>query len=156
MKLEHDTWVLVADGQKYLLLRNAGDRDILDLRVVDHETDQNPPARALSSDRAGRRYDSARAVRGGVEAWGKSAMEQTDWHRVAEERFAEDLAAQLGDWVSEGRFRHLLLVADPRTLGALRSRYGDSVRSTIVAEMAKDLTNLPIEGIETAVAGFDA
>lgn len=151
MKLEHDTWVVVADGEKFLLLRNIGDAEYPRLEVVDHETSANPPARDLSTDRAGRMHDSARQLTGGVEAWGKSGMEETDWHRVAEERFAEEIAESLGRLASSGRFEALVVVADPRTLGTLRKAYDDALKSRIVAEVPKDLTNLPLAGIEASL-----
>ena len=63
MKLEHGTWVVVADGEKFLLLRNIGDQDFMHLEVVDHETSENAPARELASDRAGRQQDAKRKLR---------------------------------------------------------------------------------------------
>jgi len=155
MDLDNDTWVVVADGEKYLLLRNRGDREHLHLEVVDHGDSPNPPARDLSSDRAGRRNDAARDMPGGVTAWGKSAMEQTDWHRVAEARHADELAGKLADWAASGRFRQLVVVADPRSLGTLRHGYDDALKSVIVAEIGKDLTNLPLAGIEASIRAWE-
>ena len=156
MKLEQDTWVVVADGEKFLLLRNIGDQEFMHLEVVDHETSTNAPAGELASDRAGRQHDAKRKVRGGVEAWGKSAMQETDWHRVAEERFAEDVIEKLSEMRSAGRFRHLLVIADPRSLGAMRTAYDDNLASAIVAEIDKDLTNLPLDKIEASIKAWDA
>ncbi|HMB14081.1 MAG TPA: host attachment family protein [Roseovarius sp.] len=156
MQLDHGTWVVVADGEKFLLLRNIGDQDFMHLEVVDHETSTNAPARELASDRAGRQQDAKRKEGGGVETWGKSAMQETDWHRVAEERFAEDVAERLLEWRSAGRFRHLLVIADPRSLGAMRNVYDDRLASAIVAEIDKDLTNLPLNRIEAAIKAWDA
>jgi len=156
MQLDHGTWVVIADGEKFLLLRNIGDQDFMHLEVVDHETSTNAPARELASDRAGRQQDAKRKEGGGVETWGKSAMQETDWHRVAEERFAEDVAERLLEWRSAGRFRHLLVIADPRSLGAMRNVYDDRLASAIVAEIDKDLTNLPLNRIEAAIKAWDA
>lgn len=156
MNLDNDTWVAVADGEKYLLLRNKGDRDFLHLEVVHHADSPNAPARELSTDRAGRRHDATRNVSGEVKAWGKSAMEETDWHRVEEARFAEELAGKLGAWAASGRFRNLVVVADPRSLGTLRKAYDDALRSVIVAEIDKDLTNLPLDGIEASIKAHKA
>ena len=139
VQLAHDTWVVVADGEKYVLLRNEGDAEHPNLCVVLKEEIENPPARALSSDRPGRMRDHGPA---------KSALQQTDWHRLSEHRFAEDLAALLVNWASQGRFRRLVVVADPRTLGTLRAAYGDRLQSVLAAEIGKDLTNVPIGEIE--------
>ncbi|WP_372609572.1 host attachment protein [Aquicoccus sp.] len=156
MKLEYGTWVVVADGEKYLLLRNIGDQEFMHLEVLDHETSTNAPARELASDRAGRQQDAKRKVSGGVASWGKSAMQETDWHRVAEERFAEAVAEKLLEWRSAGRFHHLLVIADPRSLGAMRNAYDDRLASAIVAEIDKDLTNLPLDRIEASIKAWDA
>ncbi len=156
VKLNHSTWVVVADGEKYLLLRNKGDRDFLHLEVIDHKESINAPARELSTDRAGRQHDSKRELGGDVKAWGSSAMEETDWHRVEEERFARHVATTLADMASAGRFRALVVIADPRSLGAFRDACDDRLKSVIVAEIAKDLTNLPLEGIERSITAYDA
>ena len=102
MKIEHGTWVIAADGAKYLAMRNIGDEVFLQLEVVAQETSDQPAARDLASDRPGRRNDASRATPGGVASWGKSAMEQTDWHARAEmdERYARrrrrrDIASRL-------------------------------------------------------------
>ncbi len=155
MQLEHDTWVVVADGEKFLLLRNIGDRDFLHLEVVEHDASRNPPAHELASDRPGRHNDSTRQTMSDVSAFAKSAMEETDWHRVAKERFAEDVAERLDGWAGSGRFHHLVMIAAPRSLGALRNAYGEKLKSVIVAEIDKDLTNLPIDKIEASIKAFD-
>lgn len=157
MQLDNGTWVVVADGEKYLLLRNIGDRDFMHLEVVEHDEQPNAPARELSTDRAGRQYDATqRQAEGMVAAFGRSAMEETDWHKVAKERFAEDVAEKLGQWAASGRFRHIVIVAAPRSLGALRNAYDNGLKPLIMAEIDKDLTNLPLDKIEASIKGFDA
>lgn len=154
MQIEQQTWVLVADGTKYLLLHNAGDREALNLQIVAHETQPNPPARDLGSDRPGRRNDAARQTGNGVLTWGKSALEQTDWHRVGEARFAAHVAAVLADHAAAGRFRHLVILADPRTLGALRKAFDPALAAMILAEIAKDYTQHPRDRIEAAITAL--
>lgn len=78
----------------------------------------------------------------------KSATQETDWHRASEERFAEGLAQRLKDWTAKERFRHLIIAADPRTLGSLRTAYGNTLESVLVAEINKDTTNMPIDRME--------
>lgn len=155
MNLEHDTWVVVADGEKYLLLRNKGDKEFMNLEVVDHDASTNPPARELATDRAGRQQDAKRKGNGGVESWGKSAMQETDWHRVEENRFAEDVAEKLLGLSTAGQFRHLLVIADPRSLGTMRNAYGDRLAPAIIGEIDKDLTNLPLDKIEASIKAWD-
>lgn len=156
MQIEHGTWVLVADGETYLLLRNVGDRLALHLEVVAHEACPNPPAHELASDRPARRNDAVRQTGHGVEPWGKSAMEQTDGHRVAKERFAGHVAQVLSSFAASGQFRHLVIIADPRTLGALRKALDAPVADMVMAEIAKDYTKFPLDKIEAAITASAA
>ncbi len=141
MKLATETWVMILDGEKFILLRNQGDEDILDLRVISHDEADNPPTRDQASDRPGRMKDA-----GGPGA--KSAVAETDWHALEKERFAKDVTDRLRDWAMRNRFEKLVIVADPSSLGAMRPHYHKTVSDRIVAEIDKDLTNLPIDEIE--------
>ena len=92
MRMDQGTWVLVADGEKFLLLRNVGNRARVALEVIDPGAVDNPPTRAQGTDRPGR-LDHAAA--------GPSTVQETDWHRLEKERFAKDLA----DACRDGRSR---------------------------------------------------
>jgi protein required for attachment to host cells len=87
MNLHHDALVLVADGQKYLLLRNSGDFRNPVLKVEASAERSGAPTRDLGSDQPGRAYSSV----GGT----PSAMEQTDLHQQAEEVLQPKLPACL-------------------------------------------------------------
>lgn len=143
MKVPHDAWVVVADGGKFLVLRNEGDAELFDLKVTRHLEQENPPDREQGTDRPGR-FDDVGP--------GRSAVEETDWHEIAKERFAKDLAARLRSWGLEKRFDHLVLVAAPTTLGQIRPELHEEVRKRLIGELAKDLTNHPIDEIEKALA----
>lgn len=154
MKIAQNTWVIVADGAKYLAMRNIGDDVFLQLEVVAQATSDHPAAHDRASDRPGRRNDASRAMPGGVTPWGKSAMEQTDWHERAEMEFAKRLAGQLAQWADEGRFDKLVVIAAPRILGQLRDHWDARVAARIIAEIDKDLTGLPVPRIETVIGGL--
>ncbi len=144
MNIAHGAWIIVADGEKYLLLRNIGDEELADFRVVSHDEIVNPPTRQQGTDRPGRFDDPGT---------GKSAVQDTDWHILEKERFAEDLGEKLRIWALEDRFADLVVVADPRTLGVLRETYHDAVKARLKGEIGKDLTNHPLPEIEKTVAG---
>jgi protein required for attachment to host cells len=91
MNLHHDALVLVADGQKYLLLRNSGDFRNPVLKVEASAERSGAPTRDLGSDQPGRAFSSASGT--------PSAMEQTDWHQQAEDRFAAE-AAGISNWIT--------------------------------------------------------
>ena len=82
IKLRHGIWVLVADGEKALLLKNVGDNKFPNLEVVQVMEQENPPTREQGSDSPGR-YNDGPSVH-------RSAVEDTDWHRIGKERFAEE------------------------------------------------------------------
>lgn len=144
MELKTDTWVVVADGTKYLVLQNVGWPDQLDLRVLSHDDIQNPPTRAQISDRAG-----ARPMRA---SWGQSAMDQPDVHDAQEAAFAKRLVEKLNQWAEKNRFKHIVIFADPKTLGEMRPGYSRRLKDYLVGEVSKDLTNLAIPDIETVVS----
>ncbi|MBE9635565.1 host attachment protein [Salipiger mangrovisoli] len=138
--LSNGTWVLVADGEKALFLRNDVDERDPDLNVVRIETQENPPDREQSANRPGRMADGGPGQ--------KSALDDTDWHELAKERFADELAEILYKLAHKGRFERIVLVAPPATLGELRAKLHKEVSSKVVAELDKTLTNHPLDKIE--------
>ncbi len=62
----------------------------------------------------------------------------------AEERFAARIADMLYDMEHAHRFQELVVVAPPRMLGELRARLRSEVADTLIAEVPRDLTALPV------------
>lgn len=144
--IAHDTWILVGDGRKALMLRNDGTPQRPSLNVVDVLKDgANPPTHAQGADRPGRVMQSANGKR--------SAVEQTDWHEIAEERFATAIAQKLNAAANSDRFEKLILVAPPNTLAALRKNLDSKATQRIVAEVNKDLTKHPVPEIARLLTG---
>lgn len=141
--LTHEGWVVVADGEKALFLYNEGDGLYPNLRVFKEMEHENPPAREQGTDRPGRYADASGGHR--------SAVENTDWHRVEKERFAAEISERLYKYAHANRFKDLVLVAPPHVLGELRSKLHPEVSGRIVAEVAKDLTKHPVDRIESLV-----
>ena len=144
IKLEHDIWVLVADGEKALFLRNEGDREYPNLQVVREMTEENPPTHEQGTDRPGRLSDGPSVHR--------SAVADTDWHKIAKERFAEEIAARLYRMAHRGDFDRIILVAPPVVLGELRKKLHKEVGEKIAAEVPKELTGHTTWDIEKIVA----
>lgn len=139
MNIHHNALILVADGQKFLFLRNKGDFTQLDLQV---EASRDQPGHATheqGSDRPGRAFASSGAAR--------SAMKQTDFHQIEEDAFAAQAAALLSKRAHAGDFEQLVVVAPPRTLAELRKHYDKAVTSRLVQEIDKDLTKHPVDEI---------
>lgn len=145
VKLVHDIWVLIADGEKALFLRNEGDAEYPNLQVVRQMSGgENPPTREQGTDRPGR-YSQGRSSH-------NSAMEETDWHRLAKDRFADDIAERLYRMAHRGDFERIVLVAPPAVLGEMRHKMHKEVSERVVAEIPKTLTGHPLDEIERILA----
>ncbi len=143
-KLKTGGWVLVADSEKALFLVNDGDETDLNLRIIRKEEQENPPTREQGTNRPGRVHESA--------GHGVSAMGDTDWHELAKERFADDLAELLYSRAHAGRFDQLVIVAAPQVLGMLRASLHSTVAEKLLLEIPKHLTNQPLDKIENQLA----
>lgn len=139
--LTNGTWVLIADGEKALFLRNTVDAISPTLEVIRKNEQENPSDYDQSANRPGRKHDTGVGQR--------SAMEDTDWHELAKERFAHELSDMLYKYAHRGAFERIVLVAAPHVLGDLRQALHKEVRDKVVAEIAKDLTHHPLDKVET-------
>ncbi len=148
MLIRHNALILVADGSKYVLLRNAGDLRNIVLAYEGGGEKQNPPTRAQGSDKPGRAFAGVGTAR--------SAMENADWHQIEENRFAGVIADMLATLARAGDFDELIVVAPPKCLASLRKAFEASVSSRIVAEIDKDLTKHPVAEIAAILGREDA
>jgi protein required for attachment to host cells len=89
MTITHDTLVLVADGRKALFLRNHGDERRIDLRTAAHREREDRKDSEIKTAPAGQSPAPAGTGLSG------DTMEEPDFHRQEEERFARDLAEQV-------------------------------------------------------------
>ena len=145
-RLEHGIWVLVADGEKALFLRNKGDAEYPNLEVVREMHDENPSTREQGTDEPGRHYDTGPANNNGFAH--RSGFQETDWHRIGKERFADEVAKRLYSLAHRGKFDKIILVAPPQVIGELRKELHKEVSQRVQGEVAKTLTNHTIWDIE--------
>jgi protein required for attachment to host cells len=145
IRLPHDTWVLVADGEKALFMRNEGDAKYPNLEVVREVHEENPATREQGTDRPGRLSDGPSAHH--------SAVADTDWHAIGKERFADDIAERLYAMAHRGDFEHIVLVAPPPVLGEMRKKLHKEVEARVVGEVAKTLTGHTVPDIEKVLTG---
>ena len=139
VRIPKDALVLVGDGRRALFLRNKGNPDHVDL-VTERVLEQsNPPTREQGTDRPGRYL--------GADGVSRSAVEQTDWHQLAESRFAAQIAEALERAVHAHTFEQLAVIAPPKILGDVREALHKDVAARVVAEIPKDLTSHPIPEI---------
>ncbi|MFL0355078.1 host attachment protein [Erythrobacter sp. GH1-10] len=146
MKIGHGTLVLVADGQKLLLLRNEGDRKYAVLETLDHEEDTNPPAHEQGTDTPGRTHASVGERRSGYD--------ETDWHERAEKQFAKNSANELERAADTHPDAGIVVIAAPQTLGVMRQHYGNATKERLVAEIDKDLAHHTTKEIAEVIAAY--
>jgi protein required for attachment to host cells len=142
--VSHDALVLVGDGQKALFLRNRGTGQRVELELERILEQDNPPTREQGSDRPGRSAASVGVAR--------SAMDEANWHHLAKERFASEIAKALYRRAHDNRFTKLVIVAPPRILGNLRKEFHPEVIDRIIGEIPKELTSHSVAQIEKLIA----
>jgi protein required for attachment to host cells len=136
-------WVLVGDGRRALFFQNHGDAELLDLRIVETRVDDNPPTHEQGTDRPGRSFTSFSP--------GRSAVQNTDWHELEEERFARAMADRINQAAESGELNAIAIIAPPKALGEIRKELSVKAQSKVVGELAKDLTRHPLKDIEKAL-----
>lgn len=140
MDVPHNSFVVVTDGEKMLFLRNHGDAEFPHL-VVEKESEQESRSnRELRRDTPGRSFSSVGP--------GRSSYDETDSRQLGEDLFAAETAEMLNRRALGNEFESVIVVAPPRTLGELRKHYHQELQKRVVGEVAKNLTNTPVNEIE--------
>lgn len=139
--------VMVGDGARALFLRNTGTPLEPRLEFENIMSQENPATRDQGTDRPtrGAKFGNAPSSQAGAP---RSNIEQDDWHQLNEDRFAKDMAERLYELAHAGRYQHLVIVAPPRALGALRQQLHAEVLQRVVAEVPKEFAGAPIARIQ--------
>jgi protein required for attachment to host cells len=140
LAIQNGEWVVVCDGAKALVLENSGDSKFPDLKTIEVFEQKSGKTHELGTDAPGRSHQSA--------GYGRSAMEQTDWHSQTEEAFLLKVVEYLEAAVAAGRVKSMVMVAPPRALGLIRPVWSQGLRSVVRDEVDKDLVKLPVREIE--------
>ncbi len=133
MRVPHKALIALANGERFLLMRNVGQPFEPKLEKVS-ELDLE-----LTNFSAGVRHQDPAGQRNG----------STDIDELAH-------GAAIAEWLNRktlnGESEPLVIAADPKTLGQIRQHCHKELQSRIVGEVAKDLTNQPMEAVERALA----
>ena len=144
MDIPRNAHVLVVDGRKLLFFKNVGSVAAPTLSLATHREQTSAATRDQGSDMPGTMHQSVGSARSGYE--------QTDFHQLDEDRFADDAAEMLKSEVLAGHIEALIVIAAPRTLGELRKRYHSEVAKRVVGEIAKDIVGRPTDEIAKLIA----
>jgi protein required for attachment to host cells len=131
-RLLHNARVLVTDGGRATVFRNAGQVGKPDLQQQKVYAHDNPPSRELGTGKPTRVNESVGHRR--------SAAEQTDYHQQAEDRFVREIAQDMAADLKAGQFEELIVVAPPVALGVYREAASQQLRKATLMEINKDLT----------------
>lgn len=138
-------WVLVADAARARLFQVEQPQQSLAPVLGEELIGTNLPSREIASDRPGRTFD-----RGGE---GRHAMEPpTDPARYAQHEFARDVVRLLDEQRESRSFDRLIVAAPPQFLGDLRAVMPQRLRQAVCAEIAKDLSKLPLPELQDHLA----
>jgi protein required for attachment to host cells len=71
---------------------------------------------------------------------------------VPQDMTISQVAAQLNEDALKNRYAHLILIADPQTLGRIRPLLHKETQERLIKDLAKDYTNAPLEDIQRALS----
>ena len=131
------TWVLIADGAQARVFGHTGPlKGLVPVEGLSF-SEEHLRNQDIVSDRPGRAFASA--------GHGRSAMEpETDPSQHREAEFTRQMAGMLEQKRRDGAYDRLVIAAAPTALGDIRPKLSDAVRKTVVAELPKDLTGIPL------------
>lgn len=143
------TWILIADGTQARVLEHGGPGKGLSMVKGLDWSIEPLQSKDIDTDRPGRGHSSGGSARSSMEPKTDPAQ-----HREAE--FMRSVAGVLDRKALEGAFDRLVIAAAPIALGNLRKLLSDHVKKAVVAELDKDLTNLPTQNIDKHLDGIIA
>lgn len=143
------TWILIADGTQARVLENTGPgKGLKQVQGLDFSIDPLQ-AKDIMADRPGRAFASA--------GTGRSAMEpRTDPAAYRETEFVKSMAEMLEKRHHHGDFDRLVIAAEPVALGTIRKALSNNVKKSVLAELDKDLTNIPTDKLGKHIDGIIA
>ena len=144
VKIAAGEWVVVCDGSKALFLQNAGDSMFPNLQTREVLEQKVLPTSAIGTDAPGRAHSSV--------GYGRSAVEQTDFHTQQEDEFLRSVIAKLDSMLQAGQIKTIILVAPPRAIGVLRQGYSNALKQAVREEIQKDYVRMPVYEIEKHLA----
>jgi protein required for attachment to host cells len=142
------TWVLIADGAQARVLEHTGPgKGLKQVEGLDWAIEPLQ-AQEIVTDRPG--------SKSGGGSYGGGMTPKTDPVEHRETEFVKAVAATLDRQKQQGKFDRLVIAAAPIALGDLRKAISPAVRKTVVAELNKDLTNLPTAQLDQHFEGIIA
>jgi len=140
MIINRQAWIVVADGGRANVYKNVGEIGEVKLALVRSTNQHTEHTHELGRDRPGRMNDNS--------GYSKSALESTNIHEVAEDRFLKAVIEHLAQDVQAGDCKEVVLIAPPQALGDLRKHLPANVAKVVVGEIVKDYTHMAINELQ--------
>ena len=128
------TWIFIGDGVRARIVANDGPGTGLSPVPKRTFARRAPPTKEIGADRPSTRGAPAGARHG--------VAPKVDWHRVAKQGFARQMAEMLNEAAGRKAFDRLVVVAPPESLGEIRRALTKTTRERVIAEIDKDLTHV--------------
>jgi len=137
-------WIMVTDSRQARIFRYERPKNTLIQLSVKTSAQHWRLAKKLSQPASGRAFDRS--------GKGRHIIER---HSGAEEKierkFLKRLLSDLEKSARQGKFEHLVLIADPRSLGHLREYSGGGLKKYIIEEFPLDLAHVPTDDLSEHV-----
>lgn len=134
------TWILVANSSHAKVFRLTKFPKIEELTTFDHP-ESRMHNQELEGRKPGRNFQSGGTTR-------HAYQPETEPKDVEIEKFAKTISDYICSAHYQGNFGRLYLMASPSFLGLLRQRMNSHTQKSIVAEVAKDMTECSNSEIE--------
>lgn len=130
--IEHNVYIVVADGKRAHIYRNSGSAQVPHLELISGFNQENPSSHLQGTDKAG----TVQAGPGGT----RSHVSEKDFHDAQENKFATHIVETVLNLLTSAKFDSLIWVAPPRMLAALRADMPHQLKAITKREIDKDLT----------------
>lgn len=141
--IEHNVYVVVADGRRAQIYRNSGTAQAPHLDLVTGFEQKNPASHEHGSDKGGSVFSSAGGTR--------SRVGESDYHDAQERLFAKDVMHAVVELDRTSRLTALIWIAPPRMLASLRADMPKHLKEITKNEIDKDLTKHSAHDILSAI-----
>lgn len=141
MRINADTLMVMADGQKAIFLKNTASKGGIKLERLCIMSLNTEPSRKLGRDRPGHSQIGSDSRR--------TSFEQPDYHQIVEDRFLGSVAKGITQFLKIGDFKDIMLIAEPRAIGILRSQMDEATKEFVRSEITKDYLKTKIPDLET-------
>jgi len=148
MRIDQQTLVLIADGQRATFLRNSAKGESISLEILHSMAFFNEANRDLNPDRPGH-------AQVGMTERGTS-YEQNDVHQANEVSFLGGVTAAVDGVMTEHGLTKIALIAEPRALGVLRQNMPAAMMGKVISQLDKDYTKTPLPALEAILRQHEA